>query len=125
MSWNCPLKVQWDQFLADKDHRAKQQDDHVSNVEIELLDNEEDPVDVTGMTRAQCQVAGLPSIPGESNAPEPWKAITKEDWKEEEWIRNLMFDTWKEIELKEEEEKRLADLARGALQSQTSEVIPE
>jgi hypothetical protein len=69
----------------------------VSNIEIELLNKFEDLVDVASMTMAQRQKAGLPTIQDESKVPEPRKARTKDNWKEEEQLCNSMLDTQKEI----------------------------
>ena len=73
MSWNCPQKAQWDQYRAERDQATKNPDHHVSNVEIELLEDPEDQVNVASMTRAQRRKVGLPPIEDQSKVPEPRK----------------------------------------------------
>ena len=120
-SWNCPKKAQWDQFLADQEKINKKQDHHVSNVEIELIEEPEESVGVATMTRAQRLKAGLLPIQDESREPEPRKARTKEDWQEEEKIRKSMLETLKEIQLQEEQEKAEAERLKETLKTAEKE----
>ena len=93
----------------------------MSNVEIEFIEEPEDLVEVTTMTRAQWLKAGLLPIQDELREPEPRKAWTKEECQEVERIQKSMLEALKKIHPREEQKKAEAVKVKNTLKTTEKE----